>query len=416
MALMSHSNDYPWSPKAAKLRAACNQCHASKVRCSGEKSGCLRCQNLDYECVYSISRAGRTPGTRNKNKRVRTANEPSGSDSPASRSDSLDEPAMPMTRDSSVSFLHSDSFIDWVDMGDPGDIFQPSTLDGDKDTFKTSHDLMTTNVSQPAGVQDPLHDLLTASPSAFNLDVLQLDQLSDTGRNQVNGSSSGSSSSPSSVSRPSTQKKPQRPQLQSRHSAGPTVANPKAPIPVPFMTNQTSSPSPVNRQCIQACSKVMEYLDRVAQKDTLPLDEVMHVNKTFISAISRIMALDKSEKSVCCPPLIAIAMDQMISLFESVFFKNRPTAEYPSKTDVAAAAPQLRLGSFQIDAEEHAEMRAYIVCRELRKCKQTLESLAAMLQRPEMRRVQSLTLHKQWVGEMARRLESLVTTVEETWR
>lgn len=154
----------------------------------------------------------------------------------------------------------------------------------------------------------------------------------------------------------------------------------------------------------------MEYLDRVAQKDTLPLDEVMHVNKTFISAISRIMALDKSEKSVCCPLLISITMDQMITLFESIFFQSKPIME--SKMD--AVAPQLRLGSFQIDAEEHAEMRAYIICRELRKCKQTLESLAAMLQRPEMQRVQSLTLHKQWVGEMARRLESLVMTVEET--
>ena len=319
---------------------------------------------------------------------------------------------MPMTRDSSVSFFQGDSFMDWVDMGEHGDIFQPSTLDGDNDSFRTSHGLMETNVSQPAGTNDPLHDLLTASPSAFNLDMLQLDQLSDTTRNQVNGSLSGSSLNSPAASRPSTQKKPHRPELQSRHSAGPMVPAHKVSPPVPVLTNLTSSPTPVNRQCIQACSKVMEYLDRVAQKDTLPLDEVMHVNKTFISAIARIMALDKSEKSACCPLLISITMDQMITLFESIFFQSKPITE--SKMDVLA--PQLRLGSFQIDAEEHAEMRAYIICRELRKCKQTLESLATMLQRPEMQRVQSLTLHKQWVGEMARRLESLVMTVEETSR
>lgn len=317
---------------------------------------------------------------------------------------------MPMTRDSSVSFLQGDSFIDWVDMGEHGDIFQPSAVEGDNDSFMASHGLMATNVGQPTGINDPLHNLLNASPSAFNLDMLQLDQLSDTTSSRLGGSLSGSSSNSPAVSRPSSQKKPPRPALQSRHSAGGMVLAQKVSPPVPIVANLTSSSSPVNRQCIKACSRVMEYLDRVAQKDTLPLDEVMHVNKTFISAISRIMALDKSEKSVCCPLLISITMDQMITLFESIFFQSKPIME--SKMD--AVAPQLRLGSFQIDAEEHAEMRAYIICRELRKCKQTLESLAAMLQRPEMQRVQSLTLHKQWVGEMARRLESLVMTVEET--
>ena len=299
--------------------------------------------------------------------------------------------------------------MDWVDMGEHGDIFPPSTLDGDNDCFTISHSLLTNDITQPAGTNEPLHDLLTASPSAFNLDGLQLDQLSDTARNHVGGSFSGSGSNSPATSRPSIQKKPQRPDLQSRHSAGPMVPSHKVSPPAPILANLTSSSSPVNRQCIQACSKLMEYLDRVAQKDTVPLDEVMHVNKTFISAISRIMALDKSEKSACCPLLISITMDQMITLFESIFVQSRPTTG--SKMD--ALAPPLRLGSFQIDAEEHAEMRAYIICRELRKCKQTLESLATMLQRPEMQRVQSLTLHKQWVNEMARRLESLVMTVEE---
>ncbi|UKZ45831.1 hypothetical protein TrVGV298_000024 [Trichoderma virens] len=47
-----------------KLRAACNQCHLSKVRCSGEKTGCARCSSLGYSCVYSESRVGKVQGNR----------------------------------------------------------------------------------------------------------------------------------------------------------------------------------------------------------------------------------------------------------------------------------------------------------------------------------------------------------------
>ncbi|KAF3396083.1 hypothetical protein F1880_007225 [Penicillium rolfsii] len=47
-----------------KLRSACNQCHFSKVRCSGEKTGCSRCLNLGYTCVYVESRVGKVQGNR----------------------------------------------------------------------------------------------------------------------------------------------------------------------------------------------------------------------------------------------------------------------------------------------------------------------------------------------------------------
>ncbi|KAI0141790.1 hypothetical protein GGR57DRAFT_486639 [Xylariaceae sp. FL1272] len=55
-------------PKPGKLRAACNQCAASKVKCSGEKTGCSSCANRGIECVFAESRVGRVPGMRGKRK------------------------------------------------------------------------------------------------------------------------------------------------------------------------------------------------------------------------------------------------------------------------------------------------------------------------------------------------------------
>ena len=49
-----------------KLRSACDSCHQNKVRCSGD-TPCRTCENLDMQCVYSVSnRIGRPRGTKNK--------------------------------------------------------------------------------------------------------------------------------------------------------------------------------------------------------------------------------------------------------------------------------------------------------------------------------------------------------------
>ncbi|KAI0196703.1 hypothetical protein EV127DRAFT_86028 [Xylaria flabelliformis] len=52
--------------KPGKLRAACNQCATSKVKCDGEKTGCSRCENRGIKCVFAESRVGRVPGMRGK--------------------------------------------------------------------------------------------------------------------------------------------------------------------------------------------------------------------------------------------------------------------------------------------------------------------------------------------------------------
>ncbi|CAI6334456.1 unnamed protein product [Periconia digitata] len=59
-----------------KLRSACNQCCAAKVKCSGDRTGCERCVNMGTACVYQESRVGKVPGIRAKRRRIQSESEP----------------------------------------------------------------------------------------------------------------------------------------------------------------------------------------------------------------------------------------------------------------------------------------------------------------------------------------------------
>ena len=380
-----------------------------QVRCSGEKSGCVRCQSLGYECVYTVSRVGRNPGSRNKNKLARTTTESSGFTSPVTANGTLDESALPSRRASSPSLSQHDSFVDWLNPEEHGDIFFPPTTNNDSESFEASCDLMASLDSRNNNVEIP--GLLTPTTSGFNLEVLQLEDMTATPDADSKTSGSCNSLNSDTSGSPSTQNKRQRRSLFPNTSSDTTITVPTASTRGYAASIPTSTQSGASHDCIVACTKVMAHLETFTQKDPLPLDKVMHINKAFVAEISRIISLGNSQKSACCPLLVSVTMDQMITLFETSF--NSQHTFNPQDFDTA---PQLCLGSFQIDAEEHVEMRARIICREIRKCKQTLGLLAAVLRGPDMQQVRSLALHQKWAGEMARRLENLVMTVGDVWR
>ena len=50
-----------------KLKAACDQCTASKVKCPGGGPRCKRCADSSQPCQYSLARRyGKPPGSKNR--------------------------------------------------------------------------------------------------------------------------------------------------------------------------------------------------------------------------------------------------------------------------------------------------------------------------------------------------------------
>ncbi|KAF2404532.1 hypothetical protein EJ06DRAFT_526610 [Trichodelitschia bisporula] len=55
---------------------ACDQCYRCKVRCSGERPTCERCQRNNSACTYSTGKPlGKPKGSKNKVKRLKTPQE-----------------------------------------------------------------------------------------------------------------------------------------------------------------------------------------------------------------------------------------------------------------------------------------------------------------------------------------------------
>ena len=50
-----------------KYKAACDQCHNSKVKCPGGGPPCKRCTDTGHKCYYSLAaRIGKPPGSKNR--------------------------------------------------------------------------------------------------------------------------------------------------------------------------------------------------------------------------------------------------------------------------------------------------------------------------------------------------------------
>ena len=53
--------------QSRRLKAACDQCHANKVKCAGGGPPCKRCSDLSQDCHYSpAARMGKPPGSKNR--------------------------------------------------------------------------------------------------------------------------------------------------------------------------------------------------------------------------------------------------------------------------------------------------------------------------------------------------------------
>lgn len=133
----------------------------------------------------------------------------------------------------------------------------------------------------------------------------------------------------------------------------------------------------------------------------------MRVNQTAASELARILSLPECRASASCPLLICIAIDQIVTLFECSIRSNEGL---PSAANLHVL-PDLRLGFFQVDANEMIALRAHIITKELRRSLQVLDTLAQALRNPALRSVPSVGLHKQWAADMTQRLGGLVNAV-----
>ncbi|SMR45649.1 unnamed protein product [Zymoseptoria tritici ST99CH_1E4] len=117
----------PMSPRppSARLRSACTHCHVGKVKCSGERSGCSRCLQLNLQCHYEYSMVGKCSTVRRRGRamgapegsRPKSAGNPASEHTSPRRSGSAAHVGFEPTADWADGLLSEDLFMDFPQYG-----------------------------------------------------------------------------------------------------------------------------------------------------------------------------------------------------------------------------------------------------------------------------------------------------------
>ncbi|EGD88873.2 uncharacterized protein TERG_05122 [Trichophyton rubrum CBS 118892] len=401
------------SGKPVRWRSACNQCHAAKVRCSGERTGCTRCSNLQYECVYAVSRVGKVPGIRAR------ANKPSRANStektvqtPRSESAMVlpqdaegDTDAQTTTQTTATEPDEPNSrheFGDKPNAADAGQFFDANTpkspvgmytdwtnpsTDKSLNPFDSA-DLFILPSQLMSSEHDPSRSFPVPQCRNASLDPTRISPELDLP--DLDSPQSGFfTKKRRSVHLDPSRSYPSRSALQYTES-----------VPVTECDSEFTSGRLRQQQynyrswTILSCNRIVEFLEHHIQRGVIALDVVMHTNKVTLAEISRLLSQGAHKERSNCAMLLLIAIEQIVTLFE------RSVGQDPSDSDRASVIgsmggltnigackslsrgnsggnvlPNLRFGSFQISQDEQLELRSYLLQRELQRCLQVLTTL-----------------------------------------
>ncbi|KAF7176339.1 hypothetical protein CNMCM7691_002264 [Aspergillus felis] len=390
----------------------------TQVRCTGERSGCSRCSNLQSECIYAISRVGKVPGIRARGNRAstqtvhdsglrsespsdthhrlpnsRTPEETGDQDMRDSRRPEVETPnhsrsdPIPEAGPALLSPPSTGLYADLCDANTdkPADAFEcadlfilPSQLlASDHEPLQSLH---LNHGSQRQSTLDSFHkttppasipalpdlDLHTHDLHQMDLSLSALDNCS-TGRRAVG--------SPSYM----------------HHStlgfpASTSYAEPVAQLACESDFGRGHS---YQNRTILTCNRLVEFLEHRIQRGVVALDVVMHTNKMTLGEISRMLGQGAHREQLNCAMLLLIAVEQIVTLFErSVrqgWAADRGSGEIGAReleeampgtgADGGNMLPHLRFGLFQISQDEQRALRSYLLQRELQRCQRVLENL-----------------------------------------
>ncbi|KAI1359988.1 hypothetical protein F5Y08DRAFT_331875 [Xylaria arbuscula] len=379
-----------------KKRIACDNCHFSKVRCTGETSGCQRCERGGKSCHYSESNMGRMPpGGVNKRRKstvqksqdvIIAAGHPLqrqskdwNSPSPfgMERSNGLQgdrEHALPSTTSGdkgSPDLPVDDSMSLWDELSDPLQ----------QDQFKS---LLANNGSDL--------DLLGFDPLISTFDDIDFSEMND-GNLEVEGcpidldfpqlSVEQSSRPPSTTSHksPELQQQPSQMALRSRQFEMMPSSTMQTDQDSNYGTQQTGGKHNPSKNDVQYWTTQLENLSRAVEGSAIPLDGMLHHSSQVLPrAKEALQSLQLAEGSSSSTNLILIlvCLTQMAALFEHCV-----PAVLAGRSATGSSDLALRLGDFQVDRRAQHALQMHVVSKELSSMLQILKLIKQTLLRAD---------------------------------
>ncbi|KAI1263626.1 hypothetical protein F5Y18DRAFT_393584 [Xylariaceae sp. FL1019] len=290
-------------PKPGKLRAACNQCAASKVKCSGEKTGCSSCANRGIECVFAESRVGRVPGMRGKRKLTHPDARSMGN----TRGAVLAEPTplSPRTPDD----LHAGDAIDL----DCTSASTPGSLVPDTDHMGLFDDTLlgwstVSNTGLDERSTDDIFGTLRDAPTDLSWQQ-QMSRINQSGcnRTSVPSLSYTANTLNSTGIEPGYQApRPQDSPYSLRRSSPPTPPNQMGVVD-----------SERNNQCVIACSQIIFSLEKYQVDKLKVLNLILGIVKGVTKRLDPLVNGQFEGHSTKCLALFDIIIYQLVEMLEA---------------------------------------------------------------------------------------------------
>ncbi|KAI1758257.1 hypothetical protein F4782DRAFT_477156 [Xylaria castorea] len=380
-----------------KKRIACDNCHLSKVRCTGEISGCQRCERGNKSCHYSESNMGRMPsgGVRKRLK--------------PSPHEVLDvfgvvHPQQRQHHDwDSASPFES---IDSSELQDDQQHAPPSTASRGRESLDLPVDDSMSIWDEPNGPsqqQQQFKSLLDSTGS--ELDSLGLNPLTSTledidfsdmddghfeagecpldlafPRLAVAQSSRSSSIASQKHIQPQQQQSQlqlQMTQLFNTSSSSSTSQNYQDSNCE--LNQRTGTPSS-STDSIRYWTTQLEKLSRTLQKPPIPLDGMLHHSSQLLPRIREALQSPYSSdtsSSAARLILILVCLTQIVTLFEQCVPSVLAGRSIAGSSDLS-----LRLGEFQVDRKAQQALQMHIVGKELSSMMQLSKMIRQTLLRP----------------------------------
>lgn len=150
-------------------------------------------------------------------------------------------------------------------------------------------------------------------------------------------------------------------------------------------------------QALRICFDNIILLETQLLEDKRPVDELMHAGKTCAKQLRTVIQLDSYQRCAACPKLMLAAVDLIMMLYENITPRLAPTGDSSTLMGNGQKVPSdsssgFRLGNFQADPEDAADVWRRLVLGELRRMSKLVDAMAARRQEMHRRQLNSRTL------------------------
>ncbi|KAI0549794.1 hypothetical protein F4679DRAFT_255896 [Xylaria curta] len=336
--------------RPVKLRSACNQCCAAKVKCSGEKTGCSRCRNTGTECVFQESRVGKVPGIRAKRKQAHIQKQAAAQSKYGPSADKTTDSIFVSTEANGVEHgreceLDQGDAMSWTTgwhlepSGNPAfnlldelDTCTPenieTTLSGNTDGSSGSTGFVTT---------DPSEETYILTPPDTNLDEFLMIQLPNPIQPEQNiGIDTASRISTSSCLRPRNER---------------------------------------DSQCCLECCQMINDLENYIMAELKAFKILLGIIRRALGRSRELINSQQNSGNPRCIMLFTTLMHQILELLDACL--SIVIAE-PKGRGLSGGSLGIGFGDYTIDAEEQSAFRLQTILKEVNQAIEALNKLRAL--------------------------------------